>query len=54
MAPEGLLAKPEMVLIHILVDRIESTVVDRLCEALVCLMIIERFERELCDGQRGH
>ena len=31
----------------LLADRIESTVLDSLCEALVCLMIIERFEREL-------
>jgi len=31
----------------LLADRIESTVVGSLCEALVCLMIIERFEREL-------
>ena len=34
----------------LLADRIESTVVGSLCEALVCLMILERFKRELPDA----
>ena len=34
----------------LLADRIESSAWGRLCEALVCLMILERFERELPDA----